>query len=439
MPTSLRRYFPFIPIAILIGCLVAVISLYLKLKRVENPPPVVEETKSTPAPPPIPRFSPLASAPDWKLLDPFQKTITRSDFERLLTSIYTVGEDWNQFIILTDTEAVIQTHTGGIYMLKFAAEDPLSAPRKWKSTAELPPAPADKPLQDLHIAIDPGHIGGQWAKMEERWFIFNSGAPVTEGDMTLFVAKLLKPKLEALGARVSLVRDKPEPVTEIRPEGLLEEAEEETTGQAPDMVRIERTAQRLFYRTAEIRARAEIVNNTLKPDLVLCLHFNAEAWGDPNSPTLVPKTHLHLILNGAYTGAEIALADQRFTMVKKLLSHTHEEEAFVGVTVADAYAEISKLPPYTYSPEASVRPVNNHPYLWARNLLANRLYDCPVIYMEPYVMNSTVDYARIQAGDFDGVRMIEGEERPSIYREYADALVEGLRRHYATHRAKTAP
>ena len=50
--------------------------------------------------------------------------------------------------------------------------------------------------------------------------------------------------------------------------------------------------------------------------------------------------------------------------------------------------------------------------------------------MEPYVMNSTADHARIQAGDYEGLREISGKPRPSIFREYADALALGLERHY---------
>ena len=45
----------------------------------------------------------------------------------------------------------------------------------------------------------------------------------------------------------------------------------------------------------------------LKPDIVLCLHFNAEGWGDPLQPQLVPNNHFHLILNGAYMDQEVAL------------------------------------------------------------------------------------------------------------------------------------
>jgi hypothetical protein len=54
--------------------------------------------------------------------------------------------------------------------------------------------------------------------------------------------------------------------------------------------------------------------------------------------------------------------------------------------------------------------------------------------MEPYVMNSTLDYPRLQAGDYDGLREINGKMVPSIFREYADALTEGLARHYAAQR-----
>jgi N-acetylmuramoyl-L-alanine amidase len=402
------------------------VGIYLTMKKV--PPAQPAKTPGIP-----PALSVLGEKPDWSKLAVFQNTITRADFERLLTSVFNTGETWRSFIEITDTSARIRT--GGepeFFELHFAAPDRVTPiPRHWKTTAELPPAPEGKPLSGLHIAIDPGHIGGDWAKIEERWLLVGEGPPIREGDMTLLVAKLLKPKLEALGARVSMVREKAEPVTPLRPDSLIDiAAETPNAPDSPDSLR--KLAERLFYRTAEIRARAKLVNETLKPDLILCLHFNADPWGDPDKPTLVNRTHLHLLLNGAYTGEEVSLADQRFAMLEKLLSRTHEEEALVGATVADVFAEKSGLPPFVYpagSPNAV--PVNGHPYLWARNLLANRLYDCPVIFMEPYVMNSTIDLPRLQAGDYEGTRKINGKQQISIFREYADALAEGLASHYA--------
>ena len=51
-------------------------------------------------------------------------------------------------------------------------------------------------------------------------------------------------------------------------------------------------------------------------------------------------------------------------------------------------------------------------------------------------MNCNTDYARIQAGDYQGLRQIAGKARPSIFREYADAVATGLAEHYTSQRAQ---
>ncbi len=417
-----------LPLYLVAALLVMVAALWLFRPAPPQAPP-----RPTPPPPNPPALSLLATPPDWNALEIYQNTITRGEFERLLTTVFTTGNAWQSCIEINDAEARIKTGNSpadAIFHLRFAPAE-AAAPRHWRTAGELPPATPEMPLAGLKIAIDPGHIGGEWAKMEERWFVVGSGTPVEEGEMTLRVANFLKPRLEALGATVSLVREKLEPVTPIRPQALQSLAQDSSAPQDSPAA-LQRLAERLFYRTAEIRSRADLVNQSLKPDLVLCLHFNAEAWGDPNQPTLIDRTHLHLLLNGAYTDEEVLLADQRFALLQKLLQRTHQEEVLVGTTVANTFAEISGLPPYLYPPESkNVRSVAGQPYLWIRNLLANRLYDCPVIFMEPYVMNSTLDHARIQAGDYEGLREISGEMRPSIFREYADALAQGLAKHYS--------
>ncbi|HEY8961853.1 MAG TPA: hypothetical protein VIM57_06575 [Luteolibacter sp.] len=399
------------------------------------PAAVAPDASPEPASPEPPvRLAPLGNEPDWTIFDAYQQTITRPEFERLLTTVFTTGEAWKNFTALDDHEAIIApgaVESGLRFHLRFASADREKIPpRHWRTTAELPPAPADRPLEELRVAIDPGHIGGVWAKMEERWFVVGNGRPVCEGDLTLMVARLLKPRLEAMGAIVSLVRNDSEPLTPLRPESLLEQAKAES---GPDDVR--KRAERLFYRTAEIRARAELVNRSIQPDLVLCLHFNAEPWGDPNSPTLVDRSHFHLLLNGGYTDDELALADQRFEMLRKLLQRTHTQEAAIGTEMAAAFYQVTGLPPYSYPPGTrNARTIEGNPFLWARNLLANRLYDCPVIFLEPYVMNSQNDYARIQAGDYDGQREVGGKMQISIFREYADAVGLGLADYYRRHR-----
>lgn len=413
-----------------LALVLVLVVLVLFLKRRE-PLPLPEKPPIVPPP----TLSILGEMPDWQRLEIYQETIRREDFERLLSDIFTTGSAWQAYIRIGENEAVV--HTGlpepdDFFTLRFAKPGKQApVPRRWKRGAELPPAPEGRPLDGLHIAIDPGHIGGEWAKIEARWLLVGDGPPVKEGEMTLLVARLLQPRLEALGARVSLVRKTNEPVTPLRPDSLMELAADSADDQATEAT-LRKLSERLFYRTAEIRARAEVVNREIQPDLVLCLHFNADAWGDPANPQLVPESHFHILVNGGYTEEEVMLADQRFAMLEKLLGRSHDEEAAVGETVADVFMERTSLPPYSYPPDsANVRQVNGHPCLWARNLLANRLYDCPVLFMEPYVMNSKPDLPRMQAGDYEGLREINGRMQPSIFREYSDALADGLAEHYA--------
>jgi hypothetical protein len=398
------------------------------------------------------RLSPLAPAPDWARLEGFQETITREEFLQLLDDVYAPNGAAKGIVDVEADAVVIKTALTppADFRLRFAkdAASAKAVPRFWRPASKLEPAMAQKPLAGVKIAIDAGHIGGTWAQMEERWFQVGESRPVVEGEMTLRVAKMLVPKLQELGAEVLLVREAMEPVTKERPDALRPVARKELERlgtKAPkenyesldDPTRgktVQAQSELMFYRMAEIRQRAEVVNNTLKPDLVVCLHFNGEEWGTPGKPILVPRNHLHVLVNGCYSAAELRYDDQRFEMLMKLLSRTYPEEVAASGYLSATLAGATKLPPFQYPTNNAVRAGSN-PYLWARNLLANRLYHAPVVFLEPYVMNSEVVWARVQAGDYEGELMVGGEMRRSIFREYTDAVVEGLREYYV----KTRP
>jgi N-acetylmuramoyl-L-alanine amidase len=391
--------------------------------------------------------NPLADPPKWKLLEKYQRTITHEEFERLLRTVYCSHGISADFIRVEQDFACIlmDQHAQTWFRLRFAKNERSrrSASGNWRTAQSLSRRKQAGVFSGLRIALDPGHIGGPWAKMEERWFKMGDTPPVEEGEMTLRVAKILAAKLRNLGAQVSFVRHKNEPVTPFRPEDFkvaarevlqaagIENPPEDFDG--PDDPLKEQTvrwqSEILFYRNSEIRQRARLVNSQLRPDLVLCLHFNAEAWGDERNPTFIDKNHLHLLVNGSYLESELAFDDERFEMLRRLLSRTHEEEVKIADTVAATMAKEMQLPPYQYATD-NVTQVGTSGYVYARNLVATRLYQCPVVYFEPYVMNNSEVFARIQAGDYEGTCPINGVERPSIYREYADSLVNGLVEYY---------
>ena len=130
------------------------------------------------------------------------------------------------------------------------------------------------------------------------------------------------------------------------------------------------------------------------------------------------------------SGQEIGYEDQRYDMLVKLLNRSFLEEVALANVISRKMAAATGLPPYSYLTGTALR-VNANPYVWARNLLANRLFSCPVVYIEPYVMNSRLVFERIQAGDYEGLRDFGGVMRKSIYREYADAVADGLLAYYS--------
>ena len=416
-------------VKLILLCIVAVVAFWWGMPRVEPPKPDVPDI-------PVPEggtdLSVMGKAPDWNELDAYQGSITRSDFEYLLSTIYTARDGWKEWIAIRDEKAQIVTHEA-TYDLVFA-ETNRNRPkaRYWKYAHEFGPAPTARPLHGVHVAIDPGHLGGEWARMEARWLVVNGNPPVCEGDMTLQVAFLMKDRLETLGAKVSLVRDDAMPLTKLLPKDLMKQA---TEVYPDDEAKAKRLAERWFYRTAEIRARAVKVNDEIKPDIVLALHFNAEAWGDPQNPRLIGHSHVHMLVHGGYGDDEVALEDHRHSMLLKLLSRTHAEEAAIGKTLMEAFSEVTPHPAFSYSKQNKyVCKVPDTEGVWARNLLANRLYDCPVVYLEPYLMNSKLDYPRMLAGEYVGLREVEGKLQPSIFHEYAEAAVAGLVRHYGSQR-----
>jgi N-acetylmuramoyl-L-alanine amidase len=399
-------------------------------------------------------ISVLGNKPRWDVLENYEQTITHDEFAHLINDVYGTHAFAPDLIEIKDDTARILMNRDAqkFFTLRFAAgpEEQKRVPRLWRPAKFLPPAGRDKPLLGLKIALDPGHLGGKWAKMEERWFQVGDTKPVQEGDLTLRVARLLAVRLRELGAKVSFVRNDDEPITAKRPDDFRELAKKILIKNGVPQPRAdvldsndptkEQTvrwqSEILFYRYSEIRRRAARVNFKLHPDLVLCLHFNAEGWGDPNNPTLTDINHLHLLVNGSYLAEELEFDDERFEMVRRLLSRAYDEELPLADAIALAMARETGLPPYAYPTTNSTTKVGASGYVFARNLLATRLYRCPVVYCEPYVMNSKDVFARIQAGDYEGTRNINGTERKSIFREYADSVADGLVEYYSKARGK---
>ena len=391
----------------------------------------------------------LGKKPEWSRLDAYHNSMTSSTFEDLIRTVYVPRESWwKDWIKISQKEARIRKFAGkdDWYVLPFASCPDVAAKNRrqeyWRPAANLRALARDKTLTGFHIALDPGHLGGKYSEMEGRHFVIGKAAAIKEGDIALMVAKRLSARLRGLGAKVSLIRSGKKPVTKDTPKTLRNEAESWQkrieAGAAPTQTKkerkktVRRRAEILFFRSSEIMARALKVNEKLKPDLVVCLHLNAAPWPTAEKNSLVERNDYHVLTNGAYLGGEIALDNQRFEMLLKLLNRSHEDELSMAECMAGSFKRATGLPAFAYKGPNAIK-VGEVPGVWGRNLMANRLYECPVIFLEPYIANSKEVFSRLQAGDYEGAKFVAGKMRVSLVEEYVDAVVAGLVAHASSH------
>lgn len=369
--------------------------------------------------------STIVPAGDWSALERDQRTISRPEFDNLLARVYCPsGALTNYLTFSTNFVTVFSApeKTNILFTLHF-------------SPVASSPAP---PAFFTRIALDPGHIGGEWARMEERFFERGKDRAVQEAVLNLTVARLLKARLEAAGAQVFLTKDNLEPVTDKRPEDFHAQAEREISAltrfdafppldrEAARADAIRKRAELIFYRSSEIAARANLLNDKIKPDLTICLHFNAAEWDDCKS--LIDDDRLVVFVHGNYLASELKDDDQKLRLFSKLLERSHPVELATAEAIAAALSNATKLPPAEYGPGSGSVRVSDNPYVFARNLAASRLVNGPVVFLEPYYQNNRVVYQRIQLGDYEGTRDVNGVPMKSIFREYADAVADGLSR-----------
>lgn len=298
----------------------------------------------------------------------------------------------------------------------------------------------DLPLAGLHLALDPGHIGGDWAPWEWRNFrISEDDFWVREGELVLAVAQHVRARLVTLGAEVTLLRESFQPINPktfveywpIAAGQLQRPSDVSLRVQLEHALAVRNRAVRLAVVSGEIAERARVVNQVIRPDALISLHINAAAWPAGETLQLVETNHAHVLIFGCLSAQELASPRQQEQLITKLTNGSGPIEAVLGAAFGRALAEATGLPPGDYEGRNAIRLDASVPYLWARNLMLLRLVDCPSILLEPYIANSHSSYARLQKA-LATRAVCAPPAADDILIEYADAVVEGVIRTYGS-------
>lgn len=396
-----------------------------------------------------------ATPSPWFELESFQETLTRDEFERKVTEIFDPYGGLEKYMELNADRALFYpTETRDTlpeFELRFAPSraERRNIQRNFRTPYEIrnQPKSPDKPLEGLRIALDPGHIGGEWARMEHRSVRYRGKGPVQEGDHVLLAAKVLRKQLEDLGAQVYLVRQDATPVTPYRPEDFIDEAREILYERDPKLKqkygdlpveeqhkkmgrKLERLSEIMFFRGSDIEERGAKISREFTPDVTISMHLNASAKSGRGH--LTSKNRNIFFVHGAYTAGEVDSPIQRLRMLYKILENPTPVEIEVATSIAESFKEITGYPAVLYGNSPNTREVRpGYKHVVARNLVANRLYDGPVVFSEPYLMNQKYTYQRLLAGDYEGEKEFSGKKFRSIYQEYANGITNGLLDVYA--------
>lgn len=389
------------------------------------------------------RLSPLSEEPRWERLHEYQFTITRDRFEKLIDGLYSPDQGIRAYLKFALDSVTIYSDVdrkNSLFTLFFASS--VGQARALPHRREVPPGgESKKPLSGIRICLDPGHIGGEFSRLEERYFKIDRDPAIEEATLNLLTCRILEKLLQEEGAEVVWTKQNEEPVTLLRPADLRGEAlawifDLGLNRYLPIEAEITKRSEMLFYRTAEIRARAERIQN-LKPDLTLCVHYNAAAWGtDLNRPKMVDKSKLVIFTSGCYLKDEIKYDDQKYDLFFNLLEQQEALELDVSVAIAAQMKESFKMEPELYKNWSSVLPMKQSSYVYARNLAANRWFSGATVFVEGPYMNALDTYERLVAGDYEGLKMIRGENVPSIHRQFAQTMRDGVVDYFKNHRLK---
>lgn len=222
-----------------------------------------------------------------------------------------------------------------------------------------------KPLSGLKIAIDPGHMAGDFetGKLEMKSLDFKrdsiNGLPdsiqIAEGMLTYATASLLKEKLEADGATVFLTRQKngytafgktfddwlkedyKNKVEELHKSGKL------ANGKKDLMLSSNYTKRNkfLFFKDIELAERAKIIN-AFNPDFTIIIHFNVDemntGWKAPGQ-----KNYNMTFIGGAFMPGDLSTPEKRLEFLRMIATRDIEESIQLSAAVTDKFKSILKV------------------------------------------------------------------------------------------------
>lgn len=370
-------------------------------------------------------FSPtLFWGKDFSDFDLYQKKLERSSVQRRIDTFLKKEDALDLYYDLGENSLILYSGPKGQkersieYTLHF--RDQMV---EWPEKSEK-----REGLAGVKIAIDPGHYGGLYAQLEERYIDIadpnKEGGKIQfdEGTLSFLTASYLKELLEKEGALVLLTR-----------EGIgkgaakddffdwLKKNPHHWTGTPLPKI------FRSYFNPLDLRARAEKINQ-FQPDLTIIIHFNShQEMADLPSNHFTTMVNFNLVfVPGAFCKKELSDQDSRYEFLRLICSQDLEDSLQLSRHLLSRFTKRLNVAVVQDSDEISYLNrvcIKLEEGIYARNLALTRLVHGPICYGETLIQNNLEECQSLTKKDFQ----IQGVPCSSRLKEVAEAYFEGIK------------
>lgn len=357
-------------------------------------------------------------AKDFSDFDKYQGKLERKIIEeKIRTFLIKDGEAKNYFELKEDAFILYDREKREEYVLQLKKEESSSLEEKKRES-----------LSGIKIAIDPGHFGGKYAKLEERYIEMDPlevsiSAQFDEGTLAYLTALHLKELLEKEGAIVLISKDGiGMGVHEQDFFDWLKENPHLWSSQLPLP-----TLFRKYFNPLDLKARAAKIN-AFNPDATVIIHFNAHhTEPDLSSNSYPTEANFNLVfVPGAFNGNELGEQENRYEFLRLVASQDLFQSKTLSQIILNSFSEILRIPVVKESDGAGYLSrlcLKVDEGIYARNLVMTRLVHGPLCYGETLIQNNFQESQILNEKDDS----IAGIPCSSRLKEVASAYFLGLK------------
>lgn len=312
--------------------------------------------------------------------------------------------------------------------------------------SKLPKPNPAKPLQNIRIAIDPGHfssnyedskVEGKYVKLVSEKSRKKDTITLVEGQLTFLTAMVLKNMLEEQGAKVILSRPKENTTAfnqtytdwyvkrrnkvldSLKQKKELDEDKYKILKQFPK--------EKLFwafFRDYELMERAKKING-FYPHVSVIIHYNVD---DKNSPwtKTSPRNNSMCFIGGAFGTKDLSKPVNKLHFLRLLLGKQVQQSETIGRLTMNSFEKNLKI---NRAKQTDTDYLMKHTLstncqgLFCRNLILTRCINSPLVYGESLYQDNTKESYMLSTSNYNDYGVKTSERVYLVAKSYYEALL----------------